>query len=175
MTMLRTFIALLLLTPALQAGDSLKAINYMTGRWTVSTSFHGENGWVEPQATTRATADTTLGGSFIRLNMPIPFPEANFQFELTLSYDRFNDAYRLAALDDLNGYLDVYEGQMEGGTLVVTNTGTGTAFPDGQGGKVYGKLEITPTETGFLLLGYTASEKSGPFSPYMKMAFTPAE
>ena len=127
-----------------------------------------------PSATpVSAVAQSVIGGSFIRLNMPVAFPGATFQFELTLSYDSFNNIFRLVALDDVNGYMDVYSGQLKDGILIVTNNTTGSAFPDGQGGFVYGKLEIRQAKIGFQILGYTSSHINEPFAPYMQLDFSP--
>jgi hypothetical protein len=164
--------ALLVIFPIVtNASDQVDAIRYIEGRWTMVATFFDEGKWGTPAAPVSAVAQSILGGAFIRINMPVAFPGAIFQFELTLSYDSFNNVYRLAALDDVNGYLDIYSGQMIDKVLMATNNTTGSAFPDGNGGFVYGKLEIQQTEHGFQILGYTSSSNNEPFAPYMKLAF----
>ncbi|WP_286830777.1 MULTISPECIES: DUF1579 family protein [Kordiimonas] len=155
--------------------DGIDRLSFMEGRWTIVAQYHGEDGWDTPLPAQRATADTVLGKSFVRLNAPVAFPGATFQFEMTLSYDRFHNIYRFAFLDDLNGYMDIYTGGFEGDTLIVTNANTGTDFPDGNGGVVIGKLEIMKTESGYQLLGHISGSKEGPYTPYMKLTFTPAD
>lgn len=56
--------------------------------------------------------DTIVCGSFYRILTLVAFPGAAFQFEMTLSYDKFNDAYRVLLFDDINGYLDLYSGEI---------------------------------------------------------------
>lgn len=51
-----------------------------------------------------------------------------------ISWDRFRSVYRVVALDDGSGLLDVYEGEFRDGALTVTNLRSGTFFPDGEGG-----------------------------------------
>ncbi|NVJ96530.1 MAG: DUF1579 family protein [Alphaproteobacteria bacterium] len=157
------------------AEDELEAIGYINGRWNAIATYYDTDHWAAPLAPARAVADTVMGGAFIRLQMPVAFPGATFQYEMTFSYDRFNGEYRFGFLDDLNGYLDVYAGQMQEGIVTVLNADTGTAFPDGEGGKVIGKLELGQTDTGFQIMGYISATKDGPFSPYMKLDFSPAE
>lgn len=177
MTLLRkaALALLVLFTVPAQAQDGLDALTYMKGKWTVSGAFYENGAWGAPTAPMRATGDTVLGGAFIRLDAPISFPGADFQFEMTVSYDRFHGSYRLAFLDDLNGYMDIYEGGQRGGVLTVSNADTGTHFPDGEGGIVIGKMDIEKTPQGFVLNAFTASEKDGPYSPYMRLEFTAIE
>ena len=80
---------------------------------------------------------------------------------------------RLAILDDVNGFMDIYYGDMEGGILSASNLETGTAFPDGNGGFVFGKLEIEQTSGGFQIRGFISSGKDQPFEPYMSLDFSP--
>ena len=174
MRILQYLFLILIVTTAAKANEPFDAIQYVEGQWQVVTTFFEEGKWGTPSPATTTVAERALGGAFIRLNTPIPFPGATFQFEMTLSYDRFNHVYRVAFLDDLNGYMDIYTGQMEDGILTITNTNSGTAFPDGNGGFVYGKLEIQPTKDGFSLHAYTSGSVEGPFASYMKLEFTAA-
>jgi hypothetical protein len=169
------FMLLFVFVPTVQAQDSLENLAYIKGKWTVTTAFYEEGKLGPVSEPDRAAADTVLGGSFIRIDAPVSFPGGTFLFEMTLSYDQFHQVYRLAFLDDLNGYMDVYEGTMNEGVLSVNNADTGSNFPDGNGGVVIGKLEFTKTEDGFLVTSYIASQKEGPYSPYMRLTFTAAQ
>lgn len=172
---LQIFVLTLLMTSTtvVNANEQIDATRFMEGRWNVVAHFFEDGKWATPKAPELATAERVFGSAFIRMDMPVAFPGTVFQFEITLSYDRFNNAYRLAALDDVNGYMDIYSGQMKDGMLTVTNATTGTAFPDGEGGFVYGKIEIQQTPEGFQFQGYTSSQAQGPFAPYMRLEFTP--
>lgn len=163
---------LAVITSAAHANDALDAVSFMEGRWRFVSTFFENGVRGTPQEPKEAVTERTLGDAFIRMNLPVTFPGATFQFEMTLSYDRFNQVYRLAVLDDLNGFMDMYSGQMKNGVLTMTNVETGTAFPDGKGGLVFGKLELHKTADGFQLHGFVSSAPEGPFENYMKMAFT---
>lgn len=173
---LQIFVLTLLVmsTTVVNASEQIDATRFIEGRWDTVTSFFENEKWGTPKASERATAQSVFGSAFIRMEMPVDFSGTVFQFEITLSYDRFNNEYRLAALDDVNGYMDIYSGQMKDGMLTVTNATTGTAFPDGEGGFVYGKIEIQQTKEGFQFRGFTSGNPKGPFAPYMRLDFTPA-
>ena len=164
---------LVMSTTVVNASEQIDATRYLEGRWNMVANFFEDGKWGTPKAPEIATAKKVFGSAFIRMEMPVAFPGTAFQFEITLSYDRFNNVYRLAALDDVNGYMDIYSGQVNDGMLTLTNATTGTAFPDGEGGFVYGKVEIHQTKEGFQFQGYTSSNPKGPFAPYMKLDFTP--
>lgn len=90
-------IVLLVFTTVFLSAQSIAApssLNYLIGKWTSTTSFYNEGDW-EALQSTRAIADTHLGNSFIRMKVEIPFPGAAFQFEITFSYDKFNEEYRI--------------------------------------------------------------------------------
>lgn len=165
----------LALTNAVQAEETLEDLQYIEGKWSVASSFYADDKWTEPMAAMRATADTVLGGSFIRVDAPVSFPGGTFQFEMTLSYDRFHSIYRMMFLDDLNGYMDVYVGKMKNGILSVSNAETGSSFPDGNGGVVIGRLDIEQSKGGFVVTSFIASKPIGPYSPYMRLEFIKAQ
>ena len=125
---------MVMFTTVVNANEKINAIRYIEGNWSVVTRFFEDGKWGTPLTGARAIAQKALGEAFIRMNFRVAFPGATFQYEMTLSYDQFNKVYRLAFLDDVNGYMDVYSGQMTDGLLTVFNTNTGTAFPDGEGG-----------------------------------------
>jgi hypothetical protein len=174
---LQKFVVILMImfTTVANANDQSAAIDYIDGRWDVVATFFENGQWGAPNAPARAVSERVLGGAFIRLNMPIAFPGQTFQFEMTFSYDRFNNTYRIVALDDVNAYMDVYSGPMKGDILTATNENTGTAFSDGNGGFVFGKIEIQETKNGFQLRAYTSSGAEEPYSSYMKIDFTSLE
>lgn len=79
-------------------------------------------------------------------------------------------------MDDLNEYLDIYRGQMKNDELIVNNVNSGSAFPDGDDGHVYGELHLKENEDkSFQILANTSLEPDGPWSPYMRINFVPTE
>ena len=144
------------------------------GVWRVETRFADENGDWGEAATSHATGQTTLGGAFHELDVTVPFPGAVFQMRMSLGYDRFNQRYRVVVLDDLNGYTDLYDGAGEAGAVIrVTNLNSGTGFPTGEGGYVYGRLTFEDTDTGFVIHAETSMDAGESWSPFMRMDFTP--
>ena len=160
--------------PLDSARAEVEGLAYILGRWDTDTHFFEDEKWVS-SGKTRATVDTKLGNSFYVMRTVVPFPGATFQFEITFSQDRFNGGYRASLLDDLNGYMDVYSGDLVDGVMTLDNVTTGTAFPGEQGEKVYGKIELSALGSGFQLMAYIRNGKGGEFVPYMRIQFSPAQ
>lgn len=127
---MRISLLLLLITAAGLAGQvesteqlpaKINDVKYIEGKFEVVSTLFVDGKWTEPSVKGQAAASRILDHAFIRLSTPVAFPGATFRFEITFSYDRFNRAYRLVLMDDLNGYLDLYSGNIKEGILTVEN------------------------------------------------------
>ncbi len=68
-----------------------------------------------------------------------------YRYRLTLSYDHVLERYRLSAIDDISGLLDVYEGTRDTrGALVVTNERVGTHYRDASGAPIFTRISFIP-------------------------------
>lgn len=175
MTKQRLFAILFIfvITPFTQASMSIDKLDYMLGKFDMTVSFYADGKWQPAEPAIETTVHHVLNKAFIRMELPVLFPgtETPFQFEITFTYDRFNHEFRIVALDDLNGYLDMYSGQIVNDQLTATNFKTTTGFPDGNGGTVYGRLDLNATKNGFAIDAFTSTGEESPFTPYMKMQF----
>ncbi|MBK8249842.1 MAG: MBL fold metallo-hydrolase [Gemmatimonadetes bacterium] len=126
-----------------QVRAGLRPLRFLLGRWA-GTQF--------PADTSRATALPTLelssefvpvlGGAAYEGRMTAP----GYRFVLTLSFDAAQQRYRVGALDDVSGLLDVFEGTLHGdGALVVDNVRAGTYYVNPRGERIHSRLTFTPT------------------------------
>lgn len=70
---------------------------------------------------------------FMLEEIPKALDGPGFHMRSYLTYDQYRKVYRKAALDDVWGILDLYEGKLEGDRLVLTNLESGTFFPVADG------------------------------------------
>jgi hypothetical protein len=152
----------------------LDKIRFIEGQWNLHVFFYDEGKWASTGNSVKVKSKTVFNGTFIRINLPIQFTGGMFEFEMTLSYDRFNERYRALLIDDLNGYLDLYSGSLVDNVLTVNNTDSGTQFPVKKKGFVYGKINFIETDNGFTMVSYVSTDKKT-FSPYMQLVFTSQE
>lgn len=162
------------LLSAAAGAEGVEDFAFVQGVWSTQTSFVGDDGvWGEP-VDQIASGQALMGGNAYQFEAAVPFPGATFMMRFTLSYDRFNEVYRVVVLDDINGYVDVYAGQASAdGGVLLDNLATGTSFPDGEGGFVAGRLHLYPTDTGLELDAEVSTNAGASWSPYMRMVALP--
>jgi hypothetical protein len=108
--------------------EQMNALHALIGTWTATA--HSTRPGVEAAPSTKVTFTRDLKDRFIRMDGSFIFdPKAQpVLIRGYYSYDRFQNVYRLAILDDAAGLLDVYEGVMRRNEITVTNLRTGTFF-----------------------------------------------
>lgn len=108
---------------ALEAG--LARLAFLEGSWTAEQATpDGKGGW---KTTGSSAVDVTkiLGGKAFRVEAE----SAGFLYLLHLTFDAEQGEFRISAIDDKSGLLDVYEGSFDGdGALVVSNVASGTGY-----------------------------------------------
>lgn len=154
--------------------QSVENLAFLQGVWTSETEFQTDAGEWGPVVSNVATGQPVLGGTMFELDTVVPFPGASFLMRMTFAYDRFNSVYRVAVFDDINGYVDIYSGaRSEDGTIVFDNLASGTAFPDGTGGFVFGRLKLVPGVGTFRIDADISTSTDRTWRPYLRMTFSP--
>lgn len=104
----------------------------LIGRWQIVTEFSPDNGasW---QTSEPALVDVSMRQKELMLvETPLDTQLPGFHVETIIGYDQYREVYRLVAVDDTWGLVDLYEGNLEGNKVVVTNLKSGTFFPVGE-------------------------------------------
>ncbi len=63
--------------------------------------------------------------------LPVELAEQGFHMNTYLTFDQYRSVFRKAAIDDVWGVMDIYQGNIVDDTLVLTNLESGTLFPVG--------------------------------------------
>ncbi len=119
--------------PGAEARQEMSRLAYLAGSWVARIEIMQQDGTWEVAGEERVEIRYLLDGLALR-EEPAEHPVNPFRLEATLQYDQNRDVYRLAAMDDTWGNMDIYEGGWNGeGALVLTNLRAGTRFenPDG--------------------------------------------
>jgi glyoxylase-like metal-dependent hydrolase (beta-lactamase superfamily II) len=130
-----------------QVRAGLRPLRFLLGRWMgtqvrADTSRSGSRSSAPAALEISSEFVPVLGGAAYEGRMTAP----GYRFVLTLSYDVAQQRYRVGALDDVTGLLDIYEGALLGdGALVVDNVRAGTYYPNARGEHVHTRLTFTPT------------------------------
>ena len=105
----------------------------LAGRWRTVTENTNDGGktWQASQAAEVIVVIKHKG--LLMAEVPISPTASGFNMETYITYDQYRGVYRKAAIDDVWGIMDLYEGVLDGDQLVFTNLKSGTFFPVGEG------------------------------------------
>ncbi len=105
----------------------------LVGRWELVTEIKQEGGDVW-QAMPPHTVDIMFRHKDLLLaEIPQDVTTPGFHMESYIAYDQYRKAFRKAAVDDVWGVMDIYEGNIQDSKLVLTNLKSDTSFPIGEG------------------------------------------
>jgi len=120
--------------------EQMEKLTSILGEWeTVHYEYTEEGNW-NKTATSTTVFTKKLKGKLIEEEIRNLTPATGFIVETSITYDQYRSLYRLAAIDDTYGLMDIYEGNLEGKKFVVTNLRAGTHFPSGDGGNIHFRL-----------------------------------
>lgn len=139
----KNLVVLLLVFPGLfavsQEADvpqvSIKPLQYMqkladlAGEWTMTTYLTSDNGDSWNSAGSGPVSLQFVHKGFMLEEIPGDLESPGFHMRTMITYDQYRDVYRKAALDDIWGIFDLYEGNMIDGRLVLDNLKSETFFP----------------------------------------------
>ncbi|RMB08536.1 uncharacterized protein DUF1579 [Eilatimonas milleporae] len=123
--------------------EKMAAFAAMAGTWTTRSRFTPDKGltWQEGPP---ETVDVSLRQRGLALYERPRTPDGpGFHVESHLTWDQYRNVYRLAAIDDNWGLMDIYEGMLDGNRLILTNLKSGTGFPTEDGGMLNFRLTYT--------------------------------
>ncbi len=107
----------------------MQALSPLAGEWelTVYTTSDAGETW---QATPSQPVTLRFGHKgFMLEEIPDNLDTPGFHMHTIITYDQYRGVYRKAALDDVWGILDLYEGSITDDRLVLDNLESGTFFP----------------------------------------------
>lgn len=121
----------------------IEKLETLLGTWQTENYAYQDNNWKQV-ATSVTTFTLKLKGKLITEEITNLVPNNSFIVETLISYDQYRNTYRLAAIDDTYGLMDIYEGDFtENGIIQFTNFRAGTNFPTADGGDMYFRLTFS--------------------------------
>lgn len=115
--------------PSVVPHGMMAKLAVLEGRWLMTTAYTEDNGetWTE-------TPEVVVSVDFEQKGMmlterPEQFQEGSFNMVSFITYDQYREEFRKAAIDDIWGVMDLYNGGISGDTLVLHNLDSDTSFP----------------------------------------------
>lgn len=123
--------------------EKMALLSSILGEWNAVQYAWQNDAWVEI-ATSKMTYESKLKGKLITEEITDLNPDNVFIVETFITYDQYRNLYRLAAVDDTFGLMDIYEGDfISDNQFQLTNLRAGTNFPSQDGGEMYFRLTFT--------------------------------
>lgn len=107
----------------------MKDLSVLSGYWDMEVFITQDNGksW---QSTPKQSVSIIAGHKGMMLEeRPMNLNSPGFHMHSFITYDQYRKVYRKAAVDDVWGIMDLYEGKIEDGKLIMTNLRAKTFFP----------------------------------------------
>lgn len=109
----------------------MSKLSVLEGNWTAITSMTQDDGktWQSDQG---KLVNVKLHHKNMVLEEKVVVPDVRgFNMLTFITYDQYRQTYRKAAIDDVWGIMDMYEGNITDDKLIFTNLKSATFFPVG--------------------------------------------
>lgn len=132
------FLATLLLLVASNAAraesDAMRALAFLDGTWSATYFTYADDGSKTEVGRNESVYRRSLNGQLIEESHTVLGTGPAFPMRSFYSWDGGKGVYRLAAVDENGGMMDIYEGTLADNTLVMDNLAHGTfyALEDGR-------------------------------------------
>lgn len=123
---------------------SMQLLDDMRGDWITTVKIITASGEWKTQSVNRVRITSHLGGLLLTENEVerLEGDPASARLKTDFTYDQYREVYRISAVDSGWGIMDIYEGALEDGELVLTNLRVDTNFPLDEGGALHFQLRI---------------------------------
>jgi len=118
---------------ALAAPEAMQALAFLEGEWDARYYQYNGTGDAVYTGENVTRYEITLGGQLIEETMTILGAEMDFPMRTFLSWDSEKSVYRMAAVDQPGGMMDLYEGRLVDGVLTMTNLEHRTFYRNAEG------------------------------------------
>ncbi len=161
--------------PGVRARAAVEKLTPLLGSYQLISDYSSDGGksWTKAEPTT-VNFRRILKGMGIREVSTSPEVPV-FHLDTTFSYDQYRSVYRVMVLDDTWGVMDIYEGTIKGGALIVTNIRAQTGFPISADVTRYFRLTF-PITSGKRVMTIDASDDGGKnWMPNFKVTYNPLD
>lgn len=114
---------------SLQPLAQMQKLRLLTGHWNVVLEVTEDEGKTWTSMPTEKVKIAYRHKNMILSEIPADLSSPAFHMETHVTYDQFRNIYRKAAVDDVWGIMDIYDGALTNDTIVFTNLRSGTTFP----------------------------------------------
>ena len=108
---------------------AMQSLQGLVGEWRITSHFSDDRGESWQASPGSVVSIAYRQKDLFLMETPTDTSVPGFHVETVFSYDQYRKVYRVVAMDDTWGLMDVYEGTIVGDELLLTNIRSGTTFP----------------------------------------------
>ena len=131
----------------------MQKLNVLEGRWAMVTEITQDDGNTWQAMPASEVVIQLRHKGMILAEVPADTSTPGFHMETYITYDQYRKVFRKAAIDDVWGIMDLYEGTFQEDAIVFDNVASGTTFPIAKGvwRNFRLRLELKSPERKFLI------------------------
>jgi hypothetical protein len=152
--------------------EPMRPLAYTVGDWDVTSRVNVKGQWLESTTTSRIQA--VLDGHMIEERITVQRPEMSGDVNLIVirSWDPAQQVFRIAALDNVVGLMDIYEGTLENGVLTADNRRNSTPVKGPDPSKVYLRFAMRQTGADAFEVNVDTAVENAEWTPSWKLSYT---
>ena len=117
--------------PGAKARIQMQRLKVLEGDYDLVVSVTNDNGETWQEGPAQKVRIRLRHNELLLEELPVERAEQGFHMNTYLTFDQYRSVFRKAAIDDVWGVMDIYQGNIIDDTLVLTNLDSGTLFPVG--------------------------------------------
>jgi hypothetical protein len=117
------------LDPGADARRQMQRLEVLQGDYSLVVHVSNDDGRTWQEGPAQKVRLRLRHNGLLLEELPVELAEQGFHMNTYLSFDQYRSVYRKAAIDDVWGVMDIYQGNIVDDTLVLTNLESGTLFP----------------------------------------------
>jgi len=117
--------------PGADARRQMDRLKLLEGAYSLVVHSSNDEGRTWQTGPTQTVQIKLRHNGLLLEEMPLEHADEGFHMNTYLTFDQYRSVFRKAAIDDVWGVMDIYQGEIVDDKLLLTNLESGTLFPIG--------------------------------------------
>ena len=159
--------------PGADARRQMQRLKVLEGYYSLVVHMSNDSGKTWQQGPAQKVQLRLRHNGLLLEELPLELSGAGFHMNTYLTFDQYRSVFRKAAIDDVWGVMDIYQGTIVDETLVLTNLESGTLFPVGADTWRGFRLSVPLTAGERTMLIEKTDDFGQSWQPAFKSVYTP--
>jgi hypothetical protein len=115
--------------PGADARRQMQRLRVLEGDYSLVVHVSNDGGKTWQEGAAQKVQLRLRHNDLLLEELPVELSEQGFHMNTYITFDQYRSVFRKAAIDDVWGVMDIYQGNIVDDSLVLTNLKSGTLFP----------------------------------------------